>query len=165
MKSSRRHTSLIPLSREHQYGLLLCLRIHRGVPLHKEDEAWIRQKADDAIRFFEGDLVPHFKAEEEILFPAMQSYPGASRLIEELLADHRKIERLIERLRQGDGSNLGDVLSELADTLEAHIRKEERRLFPIYEEHVTARTAREVEQKILRLVGDALKPRDPELLK
>ncbi len=164
MKSSRRHDSLIPLSREHQYALLLCLRIHRGIPAHRNDPDWLGRKASDAIRFFESDLTPHFKAEEEILFPVMRRLTNTRGIIEELLAEHRKIECLIDRLRHADAESIPLALKEFADTLEAHARKEERQLFPIYEEQATLEITTSVERQILNAIGDARKPRHPELL-
>lgn len=163
--TSRRADSLIPLSREHQYALLLCLRIHRGLIEHQADSNWQQMKAGHAVRFFDGDLVTHFHAEEQFLFPAMRELPGAARIIDELLAEHRKIELLIDRLRRVDVRSLSVTLEEFADTLEAHIRKEERELFPIYEQHAAPETMFRVEQAILNAIGSAAQPRNPELLK
>ena len=57
MKTSRRrHNSLIPLSREHQYALMLCLRIHRGLIEHNADSTWIETKTGHAVRFFDDGL-------------------------------------------------------------------------------------------------------------
>ena len=72
MKLHRRHESLIPLSREHHYGLLVCLRIHRGIENHQADVSWLNERAEKVVRFFESELKTHFKAEEEIVFPAMK---------------------------------------------------------------------------------------------
>jgi hemerythrin-like domain-containing protein len=99
MKSPRRHKSLIPLSREHHYGLMLCLRIHRGLPLRGNDETWVREKAGRAAQFFATDLAAHFRAEEVVLFPAMRGPAGASALLSELVPEHRELEALAERLR------------------------------------------------------------------
>jgi iron-sulfur cluster repair protein YtfE (RIC family) len=162
--TSRRADSLIPLSREHQYALLLCLRIHRGLIEHQKDSKWQQTKAAHAVRFFDGDLVTHFCAEEESLFPAMNYLPGAAAIIHELLAEHRRIGRLIHRLRQVEAHSLAATLEEFADTLEAHIRKEERELFPIYEQHAAPETMSRVEAAILKAIGSAAKPRTPELL-
>src|ERR1051325_6583205 len=132
MKSPRRHDSLIPLSREHHYALLLCLRIHRGIEAHRADLNWLRIKAGNAVRFFASDLRLHFKAEEEVLFPAMRDLPAPRELINDLLAEHRELERLIERLRRAEDGLLPDLLCQFADLLESHIRREEQSLFPIY---------------------------------
>jgi hemerythrin-like domain-containing protein len=164
MSSTRRHDSLIPLSREHHYALMLCLRIRRGLLKHREDARWLQAKAADVGRFFEGDLVAHFQAEEEILFPAMRGLEGAPALIEELLEEHRELERMMGRLRGGQGETLVGALQAFADLLEAHIRKEERQLFPLYERQAPAELARRVGQEILDLIGTAAQPRQPELL-
>lgn len=163
--SSRRHDSLIPLSREHQYALMLCLRIHRGLIEHDADANWLQSKAGVAVRFFEGEMVSHFQAEEEILFPAMRDLTGAPRIIDELLEEHEKVRRLIDRLREIEPGSLASTLMAFADTLEAHIRKEERELFPIYEQQASAEVIFGVERAIFSLIGSASQPRNPELLR
>lgn len=164
MKSKRRHGSLIPLSREHHYALMLCLRIHRGLKRHT-DWQWLDGKRRQAIQFFEADLVLHFAAEEEVLFPAMKQIAQAQPVIEELLSEHRHMERLIAELHHAKESSLPNTLNEFVDTLEAHIRKEERVLFPIYEQRMSGEVAAAVQQQIIERIGTALKPRHPELLK
>lgn len=164
MKSSRRHDSLIPLSREHQYALLLCLRINRGLPVHEEDMSWLRTKSGQVVQFFEGDLTTHFRAEEEVLFPAMQNFSGAAELISELSVEHRKLEALVSQLRSGGRKRLVATLKDFAGLLESHVRKEERMLFPIYEQQASIEIAQAVGQGVARLIGQALHPRNPELL-
>ena len=163
--SSRRHDSLIPLSREHQYALMLCLRIHRGLIEHETDAKWLQMKSDHAVSFFEGELVTHFQAEEKFLFPAMRELSGAIPIIDELLDEHEKIRTLIDQLRQFEPGTLASMLKEFADTLEPHIRKEERELFPIYEQQASPQTISRVERAIFSLIGSASQPRNPELLR
>jgi hemerythrin-like domain-containing protein len=148
MKTSRRHNSLIPLSHDHHHALVLCLRIHRGLEGQSEDEAWLKSTAEGAIRFYESDLTPHFKVEEEVWFPAMQSFPKAPAFIEELLSEHRALERFIERLRRPNDQGLEETLRQFADLLKAHIRKEENSLFPLYEECISQELADRIGQKI-----------------
>ena len=168
MKSSRRHESLIPLSREHHYGLMLCLRLHKGLPQHGPqhgDEAWAREQAARVAQFFATDLAPHFQVEEEALFPAMKDFAGASELVDELFWEHRKMEALVERLRDPQTARLAPVLLEFADLLESHIRKEERELFPIYERQMKPEVAVEVERAVIAAIGEALQPKAPQLLR
>jgi len=162
--SSRRHHSLIPLSREHQYGLMLCLRIHRGLIEQGTDSEWLAMKASHSVLFFEGELVSHFKAEEEFLFPEMSEFSGAAPIIDQLLTEHLRIGRLVDRLRRVERRSLAATLKEFADVLEAHIRKEERELFPIYEQQATTMTMSRVERAVHGLIGSASQPRNPELL-
>jgi iron-sulfur cluster repair protein YtfE (RIC family) len=164
MKSTRRHDSLIPLSREHHYGLLACLRIHRGLPKHGEDLSWLTQRAKKTLLFFDADLTPHFKAEEEILFPTMRHFPGAADLVTGLISDHRTLQELVQRLREVEGLELASILREFADTLHNHIRREERELFPMYEEQVTPELAGRIGEQITDAIGTASHPKHPELL-
>jgi len=50
MKKGGRHDGVIPLSREHHYGLMVCLRIHQGIEQHKADVDWPNQ--GDCLDFF-----------------------------------------------------------------------------------------------------------------
>jgi hemerythrin-like domain-containing protein len=133
MNSTRRHDSLIPLSHEHHHALVLCLRIHRGLEESNAGEAWLRSMAEKTAGFFASDLRRHFEVEEEVLFPAMECLPEASALLAELLDEHRALERLIAGLPQLSGSGLEGTLRQFADLLKGHIRKEENRLFPLFE--------------------------------
>jgi iron-sulfur cluster repair protein YtfE (RIC family) len=161
MKSNRRHESLIPLSREHHYGLLVCLRIHRGIENHHADVSWLTERAEKVIRFFESDLKTHFKAEEEIVFPAMNGIEDSRATIDQLVDEHRKLERLVQRLQHARGLQLASLLREFTDLLEAHIRTEERVLFPRYEEGVSSELAKQVGTRVLDVIGTAMKPKHP----
>ena len=164
MKSNRRHESLIPLSREHHYGLLVCLRIHRGIENDQADESWLSERADKVIRFFECDLKTHFEAEEGIVFPAMRRIEDSKATIDQLVNEHRNLERLVQRLRKARELQLAPLLREFADLLEAHIRAEERVLFPRYESCVSSDLARQVGIRVLEAIGTAMKPKHPVLL-
>jgi len=164
IKSKRRRDSLIPLSREHNYALMLCLRINRGMKNHAEDREWIRAQAGKTVKFFETDLLPHFQAEESVLFPAMDAMPRALSLVSSLLKDHAEMRSRIESLRKWNDATMMDELLQFAFLLEQHIRKEERELFPIYEEHVNTEIDTNVQHRILELIGDGLQPKYPELI-
>jgi iron-sulfur cluster repair protein YtfE (RIC family) len=164
MSTGRRHESLIPLSREHHYGLMVCLRIHRGLEIHMTDPDWLRERADKVICFFESDLKPHFAAEEEIVFPAMAGIEEAGATVEQLVGEHRNLATLVDRLRQTLGLELSSLLGEFADLLEAHIRKEERVLFPCYEQTIPPHKADQVRTQVLEVIGSAMKPKNPVLL-
>ena len=164
MKSNRRHESLIPLSREHHYGLLVCLRIHRGIENHQANVSWLSERAEKVIRFFESDLKTHFKAEEEIVFPAMSGIEDSRATIDQVVDEHRNLERLVHRLRKARELQLAPLLREFADLLEAHIRTEERVLFPRYELYVSSELAKQVGIRVLEVIGTAMKPKHPVLL-
>ncbi len=164
MKQGRRHESLIPLSREHHYGLLVCLRIHRGIEQHNADLDWLIERAGKVSLFFESDLRTHFTVEEEIVFPIMSRITEAGATIEQLVEEHRSLERLVHELRYNQGLRLAPLLQSFANLLDAHIRKEERVLFPCYERNITFAEAEKVKTQVLEVIGTAAKPKHPNLL-
>lgn len=120
IKPSKRYDALIKFSREHHYGLLLVWKIRRGIKNNIEAE----RIADYTLFFFEKDLKTHFKEEETILFTKLDS---KNSMLKRALQEHRKIYTLINAIR-ADKNNF-NLLNEFADTLEKHIRFEERELF------------------------------------
>jgi iron-sulfur cluster repair protein YtfE (RIC family) len=135
------------------------------MPAHGADQHWLERKASQSVQFFDTELVLHFKAEEEVLFPAMREISAAREVISILLTEHQEMKRLIGELRSvEENASVAATLSEFAATLDGHIRKEERILFPIFEENADPATQARVEQGVKQLIGTALKPKHPELL-
>jgi len=119
-----RDKSLIPLSRQHQHALALCVRIERAAPIGNSDlAAW---QGEIALQF-QNEVSIHFAAEERVLFPAARRFEELVPLVEELVSDHRE---LCDSFSQAGVSELSaSDLSAFAQRLSAHIRKEERQLF------------------------------------
>lgn len=112
----KRHEVLKPLSRDHHHGLLLCWKIKEGLK---------KQVSEDRIKsytdyFFTSQLRPHFKFEEQEVFPLLgESHP----LIERAMNEHRRLNELFKS--QADK----DTLLAIGKELNRHIRFEERELF------------------------------------
>ena len=124
----KRHASLIPLSHDHHMTLLLAQVMKKDAPPFKGMSTIPRDKAEYIKTHYNTHLVAHFEKEEKKLFPFIK---GRDRdidvLIEELIKDHREIEKSIAAI---DASpDLVEHLSGLGDLLDQHIRKEERILF------------------------------------
>jgi iron-sulfur cluster repair protein YtfE (RIC family) len=119
-----RDQSLIPLSRQHQHALALCVRIDRASPVRDAVlTAWQKEIAEH----FRTEIGIHFAAEEQVLFPAARRFKELVSLVEELLADHVWLRGRFARAEACDMS--AKDLSVLAQRLSGHIRKEERQLF------------------------------------
>jgi hemerythrin-like domain-containing protein len=136
--SKKRHESLIPLSHQHHHGLVLSHRLQQGLPKRREDHQAVATLAKEVVEFFDRDLVSHFTAEEEALFPAMEQHLGGLAIINELLQEHRRIRSLVDQLRQSRLEAQVEPLLAFGELLRDHIRKEERVLFPIFEEKMPA---------------------------
>ena len=119
-----RDNNLIPLSRQHQHALALCVRLDRAIRAGDVDlEAWqveIQQQ-------FESEIEVHFAVEEKLLFPAAAQFPDLQALIQQLLTEHSVLRDYFARAaaRELDQQRLAHFGQKLAE----HIRKEERQLF------------------------------------
>jgi hemerythrin-like domain-containing protein len=118
----KRHPFLLQLSREHHQGLVLARKARRWAAgdATEGEQGWA------AVRHaYESELRPHFEEEEARVFPLLAAH--AEKLVARALDDHRRLRTLAL-----GGSTLAE-LEELGQLLEAHIRFEERELFPAVE--------------------------------
>ena len=119
-----RDKNLVPLSRQHQHALALCVRIDRASPIAASDlSAWqseIAQLCQTEIRI-------HFAAEEQVLFPSALRFEELTALVETLIADHSALRESFSAAESGNMS--AAELSAFAGRMSAHIRNEERQLF------------------------------------
>jgi len=119
-----RDRNLIPLSRQHQHALALCVRLDRAI---QSGEVGLEAWQAEIQQQFESEIGIHFAAEEKLLFPAAAQFPDLQALIKELLMEHSVLRDYFARAatRELDLQNLADFGHKLAE----HIRKEERQLF------------------------------------
>lgn len=129
----KRHDSLQPLSREHHHSLLFCWKIRTGfkknIPVDR-----IKAYAD---WFFKGHILPHFKQEENYIFPLLGM---DNELVKRAMADHRRLTRLFESEEKPE-----KILGQIEEELDAHIRFEERILFNEVQSRLPADTLNEIE--------------------
>lgn len=148
-----RHPALIPLSHDHHHGLALALRCRKQAlgQLKPLGQAGLRARASECLEFYAKNLLAHFRAEEEVLFPALRrAAPQCAALIDELVGQHREINGLVSRVEAGSG--LAKSIFDLGDLLERHIRKEERELFPIFEDHAAKLQAERIGAEMKKLL-------------
>lgn len=125
----KRSAALVELSREHHTALSLAQRARRAAA--GSDAAAIAAMAATLRERFTAELKPHFEEEEKRLLPVLAA-AGESELVARTLADHAELERLAAQLDSTDAA----LLLAFADRLGAHVRFEERELFPAAERHL-----------------------------
>ena len=119
-----RDKNLIPLSRQHQHALALCVRIDRASPIPESDlAAWQAEIA----QHFRAEIRIHFAAEEQFVFPAARAFSELNLLVEELISEHARLRERFAKA-EAQGMSAGEI-AEFAQGLSAHIRREERELF------------------------------------
>jgi len=145
-----RNPSLIPLSHDHHHGLVVALRLKKGGPASPND-SWLEgtdKQAPQLLEFADNELLNHFQLEEEHVFPVLLGLgiDEISTLTHELLGEHQAMRASLDAIRQ---SSDPAILKHFGELLEAHIRKEERNLFPLIE--------REIEKGSIILPAETIK--------
>ena len=135
---ARRHDTLIPLSHDHQQALALAFRLHNPAPpgpvTPTTPASTPASRRAETLAFFRDHLQRHFAIEEEVLFPALRSAHAAGTqqhaLIDALCAEHRRMSEIRDTIAHASiEDDLCCALTEFADVLEQHVRREERELF------------------------------------
>ena len=133
----KRHPALIPLSRDHHGGLVQALRVRRAAT--NGDASARLAAAREFVEFFRNEERVHLRDEEEELFPLflrhVQPQPA---LLRQARLQHMQLEGFARKLDIAVAAGIVDreTLDAAGELLDAHIRLEERQLFPLIEELV-----------------------------
>jgi hypothetical protein len=154
---ARRHAAVIPLSHDHRSALALAFRLHNPAPpgpvTPTTPASTTASRAQETLAFFEANLVEHFAIEEELLFPAVCAAGPATGiepgLVDQLIADHRELERIKARIERAAGElEIGAALTAFADLIESHVRTEERMLFARFPAGIPDAVVRALEAEV-----------------
>ena len=128
----KRHESLVPLSRDHHFGLIMAQRLILGRATNPRAD-WPTDRARQVprlIEFFHSDLRAHFEIEEEHVFPAAgRALKEDGRQVDALVADHDAMRAMIRGFEADPTTGLDERLAAFGHLLKAHIHREERQLF------------------------------------
>lgn len=152
--SPMRHPSLVPLSHDHHHALALALRCRKQAlgQIKPMGTAGLAERAKEFLDFYRDNLIAHFDAEEQVLFPWMRTNIAASTaMVDELLRQHEELRQFAVKIEAGVG--LAKLIFDLGDLLERHVRKEERELFPLFEAQIDAANADEIGLKLKQLLN------------
>ena len=145
----KRHPSLRQFSDDHHQGLVNARRLRRAASGKGSSSAGT---ARDFLGFWQRDTSRHFRKEEEVLLPVLARHGGdlSERPILQMLTQHARIRglamQLSDELKQDEIRE--DTLRNLGEQLEAHIRLEERQVFPLIEETLPEHALQEVSSRL-----------------
>jgi iron-sulfur cluster repair protein YtfE (RIC family) len=149
------------LSEDHHHGLVHARRLRRATEADEADSA--ESVARGFLNFWQKDTALHFRKEEEVLLPVMARYKGdlSRQPLLEMLEDHARIRGLVMQL--SDEAIAGNVrletLHEIAERLEAHIRLEERVVFPLIEQSLSEAALTELAARLeVKEAGPRVEP-------
>jgi hemerythrin-like domain-containing protein len=145
-----RDKNLVPLSRQHQHALALCVRLDRALQAGNVDgDAW----SEEIRQIFAQEVAIHFAAEEKVVFPVATVFPNLHPLVEQLLAEHVSLRELFTRATTAT-LNVSSLRS-FVNQLSAHIRKEERQLFEGMQQVMTAEEFARLGKELEEALADA----------
>lgn len=138
----KRHAALQPLSRDHHVALVAAQRLRRAT------EANAGAAREQFLAFWNDHGAKHFRVEEDVLLPlfARHGDPDDERIVRMLL-DHVRIRAQVLAL-EGD-VEIG-ALHTLGEELAAHVRLEEREVFPLIEATLSEAAAAELVAAVQR---------------
>jgi len=126
-----RHEALAPLSRDHYGGLVQAQHLKKAADA---DDVARRKAVAEFVDAWDTQIAPHFADEERLLAGLTQSN-DRDRLMEE----HRHIRSLADKARElrRQTDPAADQIRHIGETLEKHIRWEERELFVRLQQELT----------------------------
>lgn len=145
-KPIKRSEHIIQLSREHHFSLLFGWKIRKGVKKEIEQERIIKY----ILFFWKTHLLPHF-SEEDILFEHIDD-----ELVQRAHAEHLELNTILESLSAASFTQQASLIPLIANSVENHVRFEERELFPHLE--------RAIPESQLAIIGKQLLKAQPEPL-
>ena len=92
---------------------------------------------DNVLYFLRHVLVPHARAEEDVLYPAVAAILGAPSATDAMKLDHVAVQELSQELAAADPANLAvqrRMLYGLDTLIRQHFRKEEELYLPLLEQ-------------------------------
>lgn len=123
----QRHSTLVPLSQEHQRLLFVCRYLKKDAAPYEGFPLETDAKLAYIVKVFQEVMVPHIQKEEYLFEMCHGKNPEIDVLIDALILDHQRISRMYSALTEN--TDMIEAMDLLARSLEAHIRQEERVLF------------------------------------
>lgn len=155
----KRTPELRSLSEDHHQGLVHARRLRRAA----DQASSAVPVAEQFLGFWQKETAIHFRKEEEVLLPVMARHGGELSLepIMEMLEGHARIRGLVMRLSdEAMGGNIRpETLRDIGEQLEAHIRLEEREVFPLVEETLSEAALTELAARLeVKEAGPLVEP-------
>ncbi|HVW17432.1 MAG TPA: hemerythrin domain-containing protein [Solirubrobacteraceae bacterium] len=128
----KRSAALASLSRDHHQALVVAQRLRRA------DAAGAADARERFLDYWREHGRRHFRLEEEVLLPGYAAHGDAhDPLVLRVLGEHVEIRHRADRIAARPVSGADD-LHDLGERLAAHVRLEERELFPLIERAMPA---------------------------
>lgn len=132
----QRHPSLVPLSHEHKRLLFVCRYLKKDAAPYEGFPLETQARFEYIVKVFQELMVPHIQKEEYLFEKCAGKNAAIDAMIRELQEEHLIISRMYSTLT--DSADLDSAMDILANSLETHIRKEEREFFELLQQELPA---------------------------
>lgn len=149
-------------------------RLHKAAEAVQDDRDGARAALDDALAFLDGELLPHCRAEEFTLFPAIDGVIGRRGASLVMTAQHRTISEMSDDLHRvadaareaggvaGYARYLLPLLHGLYALARAHLEAEDEVYLALLDEHLSESQVGVVVENLERISTNAPPPnQDP----
>ena len=133
----KRDAALLPLTHDHHHALAHARRLR--IAGQQADASARLEAAQAFVSFFREQAVAHFREEEELVFPLLlKESDHPPELLIRALVEHVRMHAMMAELAEAveRGFVEQERLVDFGTLLEAHVRLEERQLFPLIEQTV-----------------------------
>ena len=138
-KPIKRNENIAKLSRDHHASLMFCWKLRQGI----KREVGPKRMQDYLNYFLVQHFTPHFQEEEDLLFA-----PLKDEKVQKAINDHVVILQAVRDIINSNVENVNTALGALADMVDAHVRYEERILFPHLERELSDEQLEKIGQQI-----------------
>jgi iron-sulfur cluster repair protein YtfE (RIC family) len=138
-KPIKRNENIAKLSRDHHASLMFCWKLRQGIKKDVE----LKRMQNYLSYFLVQHFTPHFREEEDILFA-----PLKDEKVQKAIDDHVVILKKVADVVNSESQDLVADLISLADMVDAHVRYEERILFPHLENKLSEKQLEDIGQQI-----------------
>jgi len=126
------------ISKDHHASLLFCWKLRQGIKYHVA----VGRLVQYVQYFWANHFSTHFKEEEEFLFK-----PLKDEVVQKAINDHQKIKTFIDQATIAETGN-NDLLVQLVELVDQHVRYEERILFPHLEKKLSGEQLETIGKRI-----------------
>lgn len=158
----KRSAELRELSDDHHQGLVQARRLRKAAA--GEEVGPLEETSRTFLEFWQRETSGHFRREEEALLPVLARYRQDvldRGPVVKMLGQHARIRGLVMQLSDeyADSTPRPETLGEIGESLEVHIRLEEREVFPMIEEVLPEAALKEVASRLaVKEAGPRVEP-------
>jgi hemerythrin-like domain-containing protein len=145
-------TAIELLEEDHQLAINLIDELESA-----DDDAGTDPTNTETFNQLHEALKLHTRLEEEIFYPALESFDETRDLIKEAYKEHEKVDQLLARLssKAPNEEEFQENLAELRSSIEQHVEEEEGEIFPKAEELLGASKLEQMGEQMQRAKDNA----------